>query len=70
MQYTTTCLHDDCDYKYSDPDERSALNRLRGHVEETGHEVALRGVYNSPRYGGVHGPDGHREFARADFGVL
>lgn len=67
MQYTTTCLHDGCDYKYSDPTEKSALHRLRAHVEETGHEVALQGVYDSPRKGGVHGPDGHREFIRADF---
>lgn len=69
-QYTTTCLDDDdCPYKYHDPTERAALKRLRAHIEETGHEVALQGVYDSPREGGVHSPDGHRNFKPTDFGA-
>lgn len=67
MQYVTTCMAEDCDYKYRDPSERSALNRLRGHIDETGHEIALQGEYDSPRNGGIYSPDGHRDFDRSDF---
>lgn len=52
-QYTTTCLDGDCDYRYHDPTERSALHRLRAHVEETGQGRFERPVYlarRSPRF--------------------
>lgn len=67
MQYLTTCLDEDCPYRFADPTEKSALSRLREHIEETGHDVALQGKYDNPSQGGVHGPGGHREFAPEDF---
>ena len=60
MQYITTCLDEDCGYKYRDPTESSALDRLNEHIEETGHEVALQGEYDTPIHAGVHTEGYHR----------
>lgn len=64
--YRTECLKDDCDYSYQDPTESSAVNRMQSHIEDTGHEVLLQGVYDSPTNGGVHGPDGQRSLTKQE----